>query len=146
MREIKFRVWDKVIKVMREVLSIDFEKQEVICPPRGHEFSEWYNQHLSFNEVFILQNTGLKDKNGKEIYEGDVFHLGDPNIKYVVVWSDSGLRGLQLGTYGSVVGLEHWRDRIKLLGNKFEDPYLVGETKHWREKNDCERNIQRQAN
>lgn len=75
MREIKFRVWDKVIKVMRDVLSIDFEKQEVICPPRGHKFSEWYNQNLPFNEVLILQNTGLKDKNGKEIYEGDILLL-----------------------------------------------------------------------
>lgn len=77
----------------------------------------------------VGQYTGVNDSVGNEVYEGDVFHLGDPNIKYVVVWSDSGLHGLQLGTCGSVVGLEHWRDRIKLLGNKFENPYLVSETR-----------------
>lgn len=138
MNKIKFRVWDKVIKVMREVLSIDFEKQEVICPPRGHEFSEWFNQNLPFNEVLILQNTGLKDKNGKEIYEGDIVefnncdyqrtagHLDDEIIVGEVeyscgVWGLKEANGQLHDLYISLVNDEE----AEVIGNIFQDGDLL---------------------
>lgn len=82
MREVKFKCWDKVIKVVREILSIDFKKQEVVCPPRGHEFSEWYNQHISFDEIELIQSTGLKDANDIEIYEGDILKIIPINLEH----------------------------------------------------------------
>ncbi|WP_064615869.1 YopX family protein [Streptobacillus moniliformis] len=46
----------------------------------------------------VCQFTGLFDKNGKEIYEGDIYHMGDNTITYTVVWNDSGFIGKQNGS------------------------------------------------
>lgn len=72
----------------------------------------------------IGQYTGLTDKNGVEIYEGDVYHQGDPNITYTVVWHDTGLIGKQNGS-SSYAGLSHWQDRIEVIGNIHDNLELL---------------------
>ena len=67
----------------------------------------------------LSQYTGLHDKNGKEIYEGDIYHMGDKKITYTVVWHDSGLIGKQNGS-SSYAGLEHWMYKIEVIGNIYE--------------------------
>lgn len=83
---------------------------------------EFKNQqcYVEVSKETIGQYTGLKDKNEKEIYEGDIFHLGDKNIKYVVVWNDTGLQGKQLKSR-SYVGLQYWKDKIEVIGSIHEN-------------------------
>ena len=82
-------------------------------------FNEFLNESHIINPKTVGQYTGLKDKNSKEIYEGDIFHLGDPNITYTVVYFDTAFRGKQNGS-SSYVGLDDWKGCIEVIGNIYE--------------------------
>jgi hypothetical protein len=105
MRTIKFRAWNTDYKEMWSWLDV---KQST--PIKLVEEGK--------NLVF-MQFTGLHDKNGKEIYESDIFHMGDQNITYTVVWHDTGFKGKQNGS-SSFAGLEHWQERIEVISNIYE--------------------------
>ncbi len=92
------------------------------------EFNDEYFNTSFWQKVHtetVGQDTGIKDKNGKEIFEGDIYNLGDKRILSVVEWHDSGFMGKQKGTVGSREGLQHWRNRIEIIGNIYENPELL---------------------
>ena len=83
MREIKFRAWDKEQAKMKKDFRFD-------------EFND-VNDYFADNDFVFMQFTGLKDKNGKEIYEGDILLLPDKELgevfwgrRYVGFWVDLG--------------------------------------------------------
>jgi hypothetical protein len=121
MREIRFRAWDKR---KNEWLS---EKVHVYINDEGRVFVERdgpYGVCLDQVDVEVSFFTGLHDKNGKEIYEGDEFHMGDPNILYVVEWHHAGLMGRQVDNK-SKIGLDFWKDNIEIIGNIYSKPELL---------------------
>ena len=72
MREIKFRAWHKPTQLMDDVALIDFYNDKI-----GTLYADPFVQgesmkKYSFNEIVLMQSTGLKDKNGVEIFEGDI--------------------------------------------------------------------------
>lgn len=115
MREIKFRAWNAPLKKM------EYNSLNAI----GFDGRVYYgNADITGFFENIMQYTGLKDKNGRAIYEGDVYHQGDTNILYVVEYKGASFVGKQIRS-SSYAGLEHWKDRIEVIGDVYRNPDLL---------------------
>lgn len=78
----------------------------------------------SVEVVHLCQYTGLTDKNGVKIFEGDIISIGDPNIKYIIMWRNDGFCAKQIGA-SSYIGLTYWASEIEVLGNVIDNPELM---------------------
>lgn len=70
-REIKFRAWDKTSKNIYQVTNLGLGPHSWSMLAEGNTTKTGYNPFYP-EQVEVMQYTGLKDKNGKEIYEGDI--------------------------------------------------------------------------
>jgi len=133
-REIKFRAWDEQNKIMHNdfqfIKSGDTENDWVIFKSDKQEcFNRWVNNPYFSHQMKIMQYTGLKDKNGKEIYDLDFF--GD-TLELYISWCDK-CRGWQLFHDGddcfSCSGDIHLKDceeiELNVVGNILENPELI---------------------
>ena len=72
----------------------------------------------------VGQFTGMTDKKGKKLFEGDVYSMGEKNILYVVIFDKSQFIGKQVGNR-SLAGLEYWKSDIEIIGNVYDNPELL---------------------
>jgi len=72
MREIKFRVWQKSLKRFMSQYYDGGERIVMSLEGKPLEWDEMKNLREMSDDFVVQQYTGLKDKNGKEIYEGDI--------------------------------------------------------------------------
>jgi len=144
MREIKFRAWDEVSKQMGAVKGFQFGDDGLISTDIWlHD--EVKNAKYWVTRAFpvVMQYSGLKDKNGKEIYEGD-FLIDDDSepCRHRIVWMEDKARW-ELETlmdesgawdYGEFpledqisyeTGKENMLDSFEIIGNIYENPELL---------------------
>lgn len=73
----------------------------------------------------VGMSTGVLDKDGTEIFEGDVVQNGEGGYFYIVYWwdEDAAFRGKQVGS-SSTIGLNYWRKELRIVGNIHDNPEL----------------------
>ncbi len=136
MREIEFRgkridnnEWIYGYLIVDEISDKYYIFSKGNCCNETDKIGEEGVLHILTFEVIpetIGKYTGLKDKNGKKIFEGDIFSLGDKRILYIVEWIDNGFQGRQNGN-SSTVGLTYWNSDIEVIGNIYDNPELLKE-------------------
>lgn len=127
-RPIKFRAWNEKMKQMREVETIDFISKEIVISHgmTGTDTSIW-----KFDQCILMQLTGAKDENGKEIFEHDILKVTDTdneNSWLSKVYYDGGALAIDVeGEEYGYISIGWTNDWIKyeVLGNihqhKIED-------------------------
>ena len=129
MREIKFRAWHKEIKEMFQVGQITLEKG-------GWDYQPDNRKHIGLSipyqpSFILMQYTGLHDKKGKEIYEGDILQI-DVDRAYVI-WNEKYcyFELVPIGDYyfdSNVIGhILEYLD-VEVIGNIYNNKELVNET------------------
>lgn len=126
MREIKFRGLARTTNGKRWVYGYLYKVKSFFNNRYQYFIRNEHLQDFAVDEETIGQYTGLKDKNGKEIYEGDIFNLKDSKILYIVEWFDTALSGRQNGN-NSRVGLQYWQTKIEVIGNIHDNPEMLKE-------------------
>ena len=126
-REIKFRAWIKELNEIREVEYINFWKKMISYP---NKFCKEYYLNADFYEIELMQYTGLKDKNNKEVYEGDIVKLranhGIGVIKYYDEWGAFVVEYIKPRPL-TVLGMNYYKEDIEILGNIYKNPELIKE-------------------
>lgn len=123
----KFRAWDKKIKMMIEISLIDFEMHVI----RGTHWKFGETESIKFNDIALMQSTGLKDKNGKEIFEGDVVRQvrTQPTTENeVIIGVVTMIEGAWLiMNDNEQLASKLWSetDENEIIGNVYENPELL---------------------
>jgi len=143
-REIKFRIWDKLLgrmeKVQQLIFGINYDYGRIIavieCVDKDNNQETIYKTYQRViytddgekSEGILMQYTGLKDKNGKEIYEGDIVKnkLG----LFVVIEDGCAMfevRDEQRITFKQLPLIEFFAEdeNVEVIGNIFENQDLL---------------------
>lgn len=114
MREVKFRAWDKDHFVYMGLKGA------------GWSFSEPFDE--TAHAIEWQQHTGLHDKNGKEIYEGDIVRDNNGKV-WAIAWNEGyaafGKRDPSLGKKSQAISGLHPTSQLEVIGNIYENPDLL---------------------
>ena len=142
MREIKFRVWNLRVSPPRMMywgkdffdLHLKHDSMRIKCSPGNEHFevhvltNEFFRDFMPScqGEVILTQYTGLKDKNDKEIYEGDIL-----DGVYIVEWDDASARFILVDTeekrYCRDLSEYAGSEGDGITGNIYKNPELLKE-------------------
>lgn len=142
MRDIKFRAWDNKRKRWAEWVEVYSDGTFNIGYLDDDGLHHWLDDVGSINfdsdkECILMQFTGLCDKNGTEIYEGDIvtdiyingeYYTG--NHEVVFIGSSFCIRikrGINIRHDYEPCLDETWLEMIEVIGNKYENPELIKE-------------------
>jgi len=111
-RQIKFRAWNPV-------------DMEMIADPLVYDDVGINDNFENFedDEYYLMQYTGLKDKNGKSIFEGDVIRLED--VQAIITFDDGAFQMITSKHQGRSQAIQNRTKRFEIIGNIYENPNLL---------------------
>ena len=127
----KYRAWDKELQTMLDVSLIDFKKGVLV----GEHWEFGETNFMSFDEIVLMQSTGLFDKSGKEIYEGDAVQFEDCYEASDFLYINTGIiewcqGGFHITNRHSVTMEDLLCEEsldVEIIGNIYENPELLEE-------------------
>ena len=114
---------------MNEVTVIDFESEEVYY----HHWRYGHSKAINLKNIELMQSTGLKDKNGVEIFEGDIVVFNDESDDKYIICTFLRCFGIRFSDVGFVEfstmfdGPVSTEDVFTVIGNIYEHPHLLEE-------------------
>ena len=127
----KFRAWMKSLKWMCDVTNISFDSKFVDICQQG-DTERYTEMSVEFDEITLMQSTGLFDKNGKEIFEGDILacKTDDEVINLNVFWDEEhALFMFESKKYNEQEPLAELVENntypFEIIGNVYENPELL---------------------
>ena len=119
----KFRIWDKKLKKLASWNDNPYHNMEImnyICV--DNPVTDWKHE-----DYILMQSTGLKDKNGKLIYEKDFVKNFDNRI-YQVFWVDDAacfmVENIRTKTKQGIYSLISLKNDLEVIGNIYENSEL----------------------
>ena len=130
----KFRAWLKKEKRMffsDDILAIDYENEEIVTQQVYFENGLPDDRDIycyDFDEIELMQSTGLKDKNGKEVFIGDIIKCTRGCLHEVYIEKEYG--GTYFGGMPAVYLKDlregyAWTEHEEIIGNIYENPELL---------------------
>jgi uncharacterized phage protein (TIGR01671 family) len=154
MREIKFRAWDKRKKEMIDLTQSEelygimarinhYNGKFYTTIWKFQDDKPWPDKRVTYDEddIELMQYTGLKDKNGKEIYEGDILHYYWKSTLsssqkpvdqiFEVIFDEGSFQQMEIYRenlqYRKDIAIWHdWAD-LEIIGNIYENPDLINQ-------------------
>lgn len=123
-----FRAWDKEYKKMEYVGQIHYSHPRGTCPGNiTYICTDKFDDLIEIERFELMQFTGLKDKNGKEIYEGDIlthhYHHENGVMEFNERRASFELKYFQDGSYQEMFLIE--APHFEIIGNVYETPELL---------------------
>lgn len=140
MKEFKLRIFDKsdnkFLSINVDNYRLIYQGDCLLLSPATERMKYWPFVNILNNDNFVIQFfTGLKDKNNRDIYDGDIVIAlsSDNQYKSIVQWNKYdgrwGFVSIKCGnmrfSYNLTYGCSSW----EICGNIFENPELLGENK-----------------
>ena len=120
-----FRAWDKETQTMLDVSLIDFKKSVLV----GEHWKFGETNFINFDEIELMQSTGLFDKEGTEVFEGDILHH-QIQTEYTFIVKYDKDKGRWYGdglsrTYRIDIAKRFLSHYYKVIGNIYENKNLL---------------------
>ncbi|KWW79572.1 DNA-packaging protein, partial [Enterococcus faecium] len=123
----RYRAWDKKTETIQEIESISFKEKKLVIDQKS---VTWFNSDYirNFDEVELMQSTTLKDKNGVDVYQGDIIRC-TRGCPHEVIWLEkyggTFFGGMPAWYLSGLSNGYSWTGREEVIGNIYENSELL---------------------